>query len=590
MKIHRHILTTLLALLTTAFTLPAQTFMPDTLLYVYKLHGQTRRFECSFTTDGGGVTMNMRILRNGQWLSGNFVMSEKALREGDAVSFRQPGSGEDITLPDNETFGMVSAAVLESLKSDKSATCGGVTYQFVDSSTKAMGLDLVHAKDSYEGGEIWVLDCPALPVIWKMTGNPLGINWTVEPYSALTRGAYSAPSGDLKAWIMSSPQQMGSIYYAYPTPEAVRTPVPDGYEPVYISHYGRHGSRWMANDSKYRQVIDVFDSIAAAGGLTDLGKDVHARLGRVWENAEGMGGQLSPVGWKQHHDIALRMYRSFPSVFEGETCINAVASTYPRCIMSMASFCESLKEQNPKLNITRATGERFMRYIAWSSEESKLHDSPAAPWYADYLAFCGRQIKPERLMRLLFTSPDALPNAGDMMTGLFWIAADMQDVTAGESFYDLFTAEELFDIWQTVNYRMYICNAESPVGNYSGPRSAKSLLDDFITKADAALAEGVPAADLRFGHDTNLIRLLTRMSIVGCNNAESDPEKYWQAWQDFRVSPMGANLQLIFFRNAQGNVLVKLLHNEEEAYLPIESATAPYYDWEAVKKLWSKEY
>ena len=589
MKTDRHILTTLLALLT-AVALPAQTFMPDTLLYVYSLYGQTRKYECSFSPNDGGIKLDWLMTKSGAQFSGSFVMTGKALQSADKLSFAQPAPGQVVTLSDQETFGLLSAAALQTLKDDGAVTCSGVTYNLVDDASKAMGLRLLHVRDSYEGGEMWVLDCPSLPVIWKMQGNPLGINWTVEPCSALTRGAYASPAGDLKAWIMSSPQQMGSIYYAYPAPSGVRTAVPDGYEPVYISHYGRHGSRWMANDSKYRQVIDVFDSIAAAGGLTDLGKDVYARLGRVWENAEGMGGQLSPVGWQQHHDIARRMYESFPSVFEGDGGVNAVASVYPRCIMSMASFCESLREHCPGLVITRATGDRYMRYIAWSSEESKLHDSPRAPWYADYLDFCGRQIRPARLMSLLFTDPDALPAPGDMMMGLFWIASDMQDVTAGESFYDLFTAEELFDIWQTINYRMYICNAESPVGNCSGPRSAKSLLDDVITKADAALANGTPAADLRFGHDTNLIRLLARMSVVGCNNAESDPSNYWQAWQDFRVSPMAANLQIIFYRNAQGHVLVKLLHNEEEARLPIESAVAPYYDWEAVKQLWAKEY
>jgi hypothetical protein len=51
---------------------------------------------------------------------------------------------------------------------------------------------------------------------------------------------------------------------------------------------------------------------------------------------------------------------------------------------------------------------------------------------------------------------------------------------------------------------------------------------------------------------------------------------------------MGANVQLIFFRNRKGDVLVKVLHNEEEVGLPIPSETAPYYKWDDVKAFWTK--
>ena len=58
-----------------------------------------------------------------------------------------------------------------------------------------------------------------------------------------------------------TPEQAGSIYYAYPAPTSVHTPAPAGYEPFYISHYGRHGSCWMTADERYTEVICVFDSL-----------------------------------------------------------------------------------------------------------------------------------------------------------------------------------------------------------------------------------------------------------------------------------------------------------------------------------------
>ena len=71
--------------------------------------------------------------------------------------------------------------------------------------------------------------------------------------------------------------------------------------------------------------------------------------------------------------------------------------------------------------------------------------------------------------------------------GLYWIASDMQDVELPLSFYDLFEKEELFGIWQSVNYRMYICNANAPVNQGAAPKSAKSLLKNIIESADHAI-------------------------------------------------------------------------------------------------------
>lgn len=49
-----------------------------------------------------------------------------------------------------------------------------------------------------------------------------------------------------KEEIFENPEKAGGVYYAYPDkgiPAA--TKIPDGYEPFYISYYGRHGSRYL---------------------------------------------------------------------------------------------------------------------------------------------------------------------------------------------------------------------------------------------------------------------------------------------------------------------------------------------------------
>ena len=558
----------------------AQGIITHPLLFVFKLHGQTRKYQFTFSQSNDTLYLHWGIERNTRWQSGSYAMPQEALKTAAGLSFLQPEDGRHICLPAQETFALLSATAYQELKSQKEFHYNQTEYRLADTKSQAMGYPLLHVNDSVDGCEMWIMDNPDFPLIWEIQNNPLGINWKAVPVTL--------PAHHLKKEeIMQSPEKMGSIYYAYPTPDGIRTPAPEGYSPFYVSHYGRHGSRWMTSDERYLEVIRVFDTFHEKSGLTALGEDVRLRLQKVWENACGRGGDLTSLGERQHKAIARRLYQQYPQIFRDSACISARSSTSVRCIMSMSAFSEQLKELNPSLRITREANRRYMDYIAYTSPELEEFSSDSAAWRTGFRCYEESHIRPERLTATLFTNPQEVKDPRGLMMGLYWIASDMQDVELPLSFYDLFEKEELFNIWQSINYRMYICNANAPLNGGVAPESAKSLLKNIIESADHAIRKGTPCATLRFGHDTNLIRLLALMQVEGCSNQETDPDRYYLAWQDFRISPMGANLQLIFFKNGQGEVIVKLLHNENEVKLPIDSPIAPYYQWEAVKAFYN---
>ena len=70
----------------------------------------------------------------------------------------------------------------------------------------------------------------------------------------------------------------GGVYLAYPKVEAKQTPAPKGYKPFYVSHYGRHGSRYLLGDRDYLWIIQLMQKADSINGLTPLGKDVLKRL------------------------------------------------------------------------------------------------------------------------------------------------------------------------------------------------------------------------------------------------------------------------------------------------------------------------
>lgn len=173
------------------------------------------------------------------------------------------------------------------------------------------------------------------------------------------------------------------------------------------------------------------------------------------------------------------------------------------------------------------------------------------------------------------------------------VSVDLQDVDGLEdvTLLDIFTPDELYNLWQMLNLDMYVRHANAPEGGLHGMMCGRPMLGRFVELADSALAaEGGPQipVQLHFGHDTNIIRLLALMGVEGCDRSESSAPGYARAWQDFRVSPMGANVQLIFFRNPQGRTLLLVRHNEQNARLPLPYAAegAPFYDWQTVRAYW----
>ena len=49
----------------------------------------------------------------------------------------------------------------------------------------------------------------------------------------------------------ANPKLSANNYQAYPTSGfTAPAAAPAGYEPFFINHYGRHGSRWLINEKK----------------------------------------------------------------------------------------------------------------------------------------------------------------------------------------------------------------------------------------------------------------------------------------------------------------------------------------------------
>lgn len=388
--------------------------------------------------------------------------------------------------------------------------------------------------------------------------------------------------------IAATPEKAGGIYFAYPYTDAENTPAPKGYKPFYVSHYGRHGSRYLISENDYTDLRDRLIDADENNALTPLGKDVLRRLNLAYEEAKGRAGELTPLGNRQHHDIATRLYQGYPEIFTDDADITATSTVVMRCAHSMFAFTEGLKEQNPRLNIPRESSEATMYYMNHHVPECGLTASKQGPWYQEWRRFNEANLSGDRLVASLFADKeysDTWIDPMKLLDQVYRLAIDMQNAETPVKFTDLLTDEELYKLWQSSNFSFFARNSSySPAGN-SHLDCSKTLIQNIVDSADKYVESGKNGATLRFGHDGNITPLTAQLRLKGCFTDETEPEKVCATWSDYKISPMGANLQIIFFKNKAGDVIAKLLLNEREIAvdgLPTDSY--PYYKWSDLRE------
>ncbi|MBQ6549449.1 MAG: histidine-type phosphatase [Prevotella sp.] len=374
------------------------------------------------------------------------------------------------------------------------------------------------------------------------------------------------------------------------------TPTPKGYEPYYMSHYGRHGSRWLISDGNYSRPIATLKMAKEQGKLTPVGEKTLETLEAIYATSTLRLGDLTTVGERQHHGIGKRMTQNFPEIFKKKgVMIDARSTVVNRCILSMIAECEELAAANPTARIHNDVSESLQYYLnqQWDGIVKKLGKSTGDKEDMEYSL---RWTHPERLMRILFNDQDFVYNnisAGALMRQLFHVACNMQSHDTDLELFSLFTDEEIYDQWRQKNIGWYLDYGASPVSGGVMPFSQLNLLKNIIETADTVTQT---QATLRFGHEVCVMPLACLLELDNCGMAVENLDELDKYWRNYRIFPMGCNIQLIFYKPLPtkpkgkgkglpkpGPVLVKALLNEREAYLPINTNQWPYYNWEELR-------
>ena len=391
------------------------------------------------------------------------------------------------------------------------------------------------------------------------------------------------------------------------------TPVPKGYKAVGISHYGRHGSRYYTGTRfKMAQLEETLVRAENEGILSERGKQILHSYQAILPAISHREGELTQLGRRQHEGIAERMYRQYPGLFTREATVTAWCTLVPRCMESMAAFCEQLARLAPKTPIEEEASARYLGQVSATQEYFLWYNVSSKKPIAALRAPSYNSIDPTSLRDALFTRP-ILPEKEmrDFTAGLWYIymsipgsdirdtpqacafryAVDGKACEAGPGMAPIIS-DSLWDQLQYAELYTHLSEACGPVLHHSTLNIF--MVEAILKLADEDLQGGKPFARLRFGHDTIIMAILKDMGIRGwrkweaCDtlSQEQARKKTEAEWNTSRV-PMASNLQMIFYRpkdaRSQAPVLFKLMLNESELELPIEAVSGRIYDWETFK-------
>lgn len=373
----------------------------------------------------------------------------------------------------------------------------------------------------------------------------------------------------LLIWLL--PARADVPEYAYGSMLPLRVPEapawPDGYEPFYVNHTGRHGARFMSSDKKARNLYERLSKAKEAGALTAKGRALLELTESVILASQGKWGTLTSLGQTQERQIA-----SFTLSCMGESMKKgkaAACATYvPRVVMSMYEFCYSLSLLTSRLETSTAEGREFSPLLRFFAVDNSYVDFLQSPALNDLVARSKAETVPAAPAKALFTDGYARSDK-DLRDMTYDAYSLLQSLPAMEMKGDplkWFTPGEFTACWQQSNYEHWL----ERTGGYSPIplKSARILLDKIVEEVDAAAArrDGELKASLHFGHAETLMPLLALMRVPGMcwvspSTSLPGAETVSTHWRDSDVVPLGAFVQIQLARDNRGDVYGRIIVN-----------------------------
>lgn len=383
---------------------------------------------------------------------------------------------------------------------------------------------------------------------------------------------------DVREEIYANPLRSYGNDFPYPAETYRQTPSPKGYKPFYISHYGRHGSRYYWESSLYKRIDSLLTEAHTQGILTEAGETFYRQFSSIMPELTVKVTELTPLGYDQHVRIAKTMYDSFPEVFKKGGHVEAFSSLEDRCIVSMAAFCQSLAGLNGKLDIFQRASRETLHAVVPDSQDNprRWTCTPESFPVSGEPTISATSAASEMPFVKLFFKEATLDEreAMSIQSTLSTFYTSLPNIGHEGMMGEPYSPDEIFGRWE-------LSNADSYRYYWSKRYLAVPIVEDILDRAEAVISgRSTEIADLRFGHDSYLGPLNILLGLDGSLTVPADPDDFKYVYQNYNTC-MAGNIQLIFYKSRKpgDEILVKALLCGREVTLPLPGDRHPYYRW-----------
>lgn len=386
------------------------------------------------------------------------------------------------------------------------------------------------------------------------------------------------------------PEKAGGVYFVADLSAKDITSAPDGFKPFYINGYFRHGARQIDDPVTYPRIYGCMENAYASGNLTPFGLEMYKRLAGMKKNLYFHEGDLTQIGYRQLRDMGKRMVDNYPLVFEDDAYLKAEATNVLRVSASMQSFVQGVTSRRPDLEWAEIDNSKshlsdIHPYGTQCPTKKPIdvrmysHDSP---WYRLYSEYRASRINPDDFLNRMFINAEAVKAEYEPydLVWRFWLMACVQQcLDRNVPMWDLFTEEEILAWTEVENYCFYLQKSKDESNFGRGWGLAAYTLRHILEESAKDIRLGRHGVNLNFGHDGTVTCLLVNLDADNWGKTVDSPDKVYDIWQNWNI-PMGSNVQFIFYRNDDGEIILKVMHNEKDVTLPVKEYADGFYRWE----------
>ena len=410
----------------------------------------------------------------------------------------------------------------------------------------------------------------------------------------------------LSALIFSADFNYLGTKQPYSVKEISTAPTPNGYKPFFVNHLGRHGSRHLSSPKYDVSLYELLSIAEKENAITPEGLKLKNSIAQLMEIEKGNYGLLTEVGVKEQKEIAKRFYENNKEIF-GKDII--ASSTYvERAQQSRDAFLEELGQYTPNINFKVSTNNKkdiLLRFFDLSPEYEEFSENGS--WKKELDTYSKSKNFNNEVLNQLFSKEfikkledgefklkdskgkTVLKNPTDAVRNLYDLYIIQASIGKDLGFGKYFSEEQLKWYEEVDNLSDFYEKGPGKNGEDIATNIALPLLENFIVTSDEAIKNQNTSANLRFAHAETTIPFITLLDINGYSKKEDSIEEVYDKWLGRDISGMSTNIQWIFYKNDKNDILVKILHNEKDAELPIATSMKPYYKWDDVKNFYTNK-